>query len=128
MIWTEALARHIATNVPSFTVGQSLFIGVMPEDETDGPTGGLAIEPGTVITLGGNAIIDQPVLLFGVRAKSYQAAYDSITTVRELLRAINGQTINGTYFIGVKATSPVEDLDRDARGRQQYLARFEVTF
>lgn len=123
--WIEALVAHVEASGLG-TQGVDLFAQDLLETDDDGPTAVLAIQPGTTTNTGGNRKVDAPGLLVGVRAASFAAAWDRCDAIRDLIRTIGGQTIQGQAFLGVVAASPLEDAGRDERSRRQIVCRFEV--
>lgn len=125
VMWIDALGAHVAANSLG-TLGVDLFTEPMPEDDSDGPTTALMMEPGQTFIVGGNRIVDRPTLLLGVRATDWTTAFTRITAVRDLLRSVANQTVQGVTFLGVTPTDAVTSVGRDERKRIQFTARFEV--
>lgn len=123
--WIDALGAHVQANGLG-TLGTDLFTEPMPEDDTSGPTTCLVMEPGQSYLVGGNRIVDRPGLLLGVRGADWNAAYTQVNAVRDLLRVVANQTVQGVTFLGVTAQDTVTSVGRDERKRIQFTARFEV--
>jgi hypothetical protein len=125
MDWVDALVDWLATNGYG-VVGTTSFQGDMAAD-TDAVCIALNEYNGTVYdTMGALLAVDQPMLQVAVRAKSFSDAKAAIKAIRLLLLGVTGQTINGVRFIRIAANGTIHNLNRDAAGRQMFVANFEV--
>lgn len=124
--WVEALASHAAVNDLG-TPFVDLFVGMMDDQGQPGAVAAFKEYKGTTReTFTGS--IDIPMLQVAVRAKSYKAAKDRIIAIRDLLKDIKNQSVQGVHFLRVAPDGWIKDIDRDAAGRQMFTADFEVWF
>lgn len=123
--WVDALALHIAANGLG-VAADTLFVGTMIDTDQPGPVVGLGEYKGREVETMGSNGVDVPMLQIAVRAPSYEDAKTRIAAVRNLLRAITNQTVQGTHFVRVQPDGNPKDVGRDDKGRQQFTADFEV--
>ncbi len=106
-----------AESSPIFTYATDLFLASQPEEPdtcvTLSDTGGFAPD----VSFSSSEGIRKPTIQALSRADTYVLAYSNLELIFNYLQALHNQTINGTRYISIFATSDALPLGRDKRDR-----------
>lgn len=127
MALLDDIGTYVAANT-SLVLGTSLFLSLMP-DESDNLVGlyeNTGIIP--VSTLGSSGLpkIERPELQFIVRNTSYATGRALSNTLWELLTSVANQTLSGTFYHRIEATSSPFVFERDISRRVLFSCNFNV--
>jgi len=108
----------------SFTFAENTFVGIIPEETV--PSIGVLDSPGQPPE--GISDIDYPSVQITILGEpfKYTETYALADTVKNLLHQQGGQTINGTWYLGIWADNDPIFLGLDEKNRPEFSINFRI--
>jgi len=110
-----------------YTFATDLFIGILPEGQTDNlvaifDSGGWDSD----IDIDNANEIEKPTVKILVRNTSYNTGYSAAKTIADLLLTKFNETINSTRYIGFWKVGQINPIDYDEEKRHLFSLNFLI--
>ena len=116
----------LLADVKSFLTSVSnVYLGSMP----DSPANAVCIYAtgGYPRDLSGN-MVEEPTFMVKVRNTSYSTGETLCDTINDALHGQNNVTVNGNDILLIAQQGGVNDIGRDAKGRQEWTMNFRMYY